>query len=95
MNPVDEFARIRAEIQSLETRAKILRDGFLQPGVRLRSNGFEVTVKNQTRRVFQKDRLPALILNDPSYWSESVSQIVTVKALGSKAADDLELTEPF
>ena len=41
MDPVDEFAKLRAEIQVLEGRAAVLRDSFLRPGVRLRSNGFE------------------------------------------------------
>ena len=99
MNPVDEFARIRAEIQTLEIREKVLRDGFLRPDARLRINGFEVIVKTQPRRVFQKARLPAMILNDPSYWLESVSKVVTVKALGmtnpTKTADDFDLIEPF
>ena len=103
MNPVDEFARIRAEIQTLEAREKVLRASFLRPEARLRSNGFEVTVKNQIRRVFQKDRLAAAVLNDPSYWLQSISQIVTVKALGAAtdkakppiAVDDFDLIEPF
>ena len=106
MDPVDEFAKLRAEIQVLEGRAAVLRDSFLRPGVRLRSNGYEVVVTNQRRRLFQKDRLPASVLNDPSYWLESVSKVVTVKALGMPVAtmvrskptikaDDFDLIEPF
>lgn len=99
MNPVDEFAKLRAEIQVLEGRATVLRDGFLRPGARLRSNGFEVVVKHQWRRLFQKDRLPPAVLNDPSYWLEDVSPIVTVKALGASKTtartDDFDLIERF
>ena len=50
MDPVDEFAKLRAEIQVLEGRAAVLRDSFLRPGVRLRSNGYEVVVKDLRRR---------------------------------------------
>ncbi len=77
MDPVDEFARLKAEIKRLQDRAEVLREGFLQPGARQRSNRFEVTVKRQRRRVFQKDRLPEAMLADPSYWDERESEIVT------------------
>lgn len=73
MDPVDEFARLRAEIKRLQDRAEVLRMGFLRPGARLRSNRFEVTVKRQRRRVFQKDRLPEVVLSDPRYWDERES----------------------
>ncbi|MDP3195094.1 hypothetical protein [Tabrizicola sp.] len=45
MDPVDEFARLKAEIRQLQDRADALRDGFLKPGARLQSNRFEITVK--------------------------------------------------
>lgn len=67
MDPVDEFARLKAEIKRLQDRAEVLREGFLRPGARLRSNRFEVTVKRQKRRVFHKDRLPEAVLADPRY----------------------------
>jgi hypothetical protein len=68
MDPVDEFARLKAEIKRLQDRAEVLREGFLRPGARLRSNRFEVTVKRQKRRVFQKERLPEAVPSDPRYW---------------------------
>jgi hypothetical protein len=49
MDPVDEFARLKAEIRRLQDRADVLRASFLQPAVRLRSNRFEVTVERQKR----------------------------------------------
>lgn len=81
MDPVDEFARIRSEIKALEERAKALRAQFLEPGSRLRSNSHEVVIRHQTRRVFQRDLLPPEILNDPKYWVESSSAVVTVRPM--------------
>ncbi|MDZ4086333.1 MAG: hypothetical protein U1E69_05955 [Tabrizicola sp.] len=92
MDPVDEFARLKAEIRRLQDRADALRDGFLKPGARLRSNRYEITVKRQKRRMFNKDRLPQAVLADPRYWEERESEVVTCRALtstltGSKAED--------
>lgn len=84
MDPVEEFAWLRDEIRRLEDRAQVLRAGFLKRGTRLRTNRFEVVVRQQTRRVFQKDRLPAHILNDPQFWTETVSPLVTVRPLGGR-----------
>ena len=89
MDPVDEFARLRDEIAEREARLKVLREGFLNPGARLRSNRFEVVVKSQSRRLFDRDKLPAAILEDARYWKVSVSQVVTVRAL----ADEFEVVE--
>ena len=50
MDPVDEFAQLKAEIRRLQERADTLRDGFLRPGARLRSNRFEVSIKRSRRR---------------------------------------------
>ena len=94
MDAVDEFAWLKAEIRRLQDRADQLRDAFLKPGARLRSNRFEVTVKRQTRRVFNKDRLPKAVLADPRYWDERSSEVVTCQALSSAAAeDDIVLVE--
>jgi hypothetical protein len=88
MNPVDEFARLKAEIKRLQDRAEVLRDGFLRPGVCLRSNQFEVVVKRAKRRVFQKDRLPEAVLSDPQYWEEREIEVVTCRELAGLRADD-------
>lgn len=91
MDPVDEFARLKAEIRRLQGRADALRDSFLQPGARLRSNRFEITVKRQKRRVFQKERLPEAVLTDPRYWEERESEIVTCHEIATFRAGDRDI----
>jgi hypothetical protein len=91
MDPVDEFARLKAEIKRLQDRAEVLREGFLRPGARLRSNRFEVTVKRQKRRVFAKDRLPEAVLADPRYWEERESEVVTCHEIASFRAGDPDI----
>jgi hypothetical protein len=95
MDPVDEFARLKDEIRRLQDRADVLRDGFLRPGARLRSNQFEITVKRQKRRLFQKDRLPEAVLADPRYWEERESEIVTCREIATFRAgeEDIVLIE--
>lgn len=95
MDAVDEFARLKAEIKRLQDRAEVLREGFLRPGARLRSNRFEVTVKRARRRVFQKDRLPEAVLADPRYWEDRESAVVTCQEITSFRAgeDDIILIE--
>lgn len=91
MDPVDEFARLKAEIRRLQDRAEVLREGFLRPGARLRSNRFEVTVKRQKRRVFNKDRLPEAVLADPRYWDERESEVVTCREIATFRAGDPDI----
>lgn len=91
MDPVEEFARLKAEIKRLQDRADTLREGFLRPGVRLRSNRFEITIKRQKRRVFQKDRLPEMILADPRYWEERESEVVTCHEISTFHAGDPDI----
>lgn len=91
MDPVDEFACLREEIAQREARLKVLREGFLHPGARLRSNRYEVVVKSQSRRLFDRDKLPAAILEDARFWKVSVSQVVTVRALDA----EFEVVERF
>lgn len=101
MDPVDELASVRAEIARLKQREDELRAGFLLPGARLRSNQHEVVVRHGRRRVFVKDRLPKHILDDPAYWDERSSTVITLRALdgGGRAGrrrdpdDDLTLIE--
>lgn len=87
--------QLKQQITRLQARADQLRDGFLQPGARLRSNQTEIIVRMQTRRLFLKDKLPADILRNPAYWEQRQSPIVTVQPLGGDESDDLQLTEPF
>ncbi|WP_155523096.1 hypothetical protein [Tabrizicola thermarum] len=91
MDPVDEFARLKAEIRRLQDRAEALREGFLKPGARLRSNRFEITVKRQKRRVFVKERLPESVLADPRYWEERESEVVTCHEITTFRAGDPDI----
>jgi hypothetical protein len=91
MNPVDEFARLKDDIRRLQDRADALRAGFLQPGARLRSNRFEITVRRQKRRVFNKDRLPATVLEDPRYWEERESEAVLCREISTFRAGDEDI----
>lgn len=91
MDPVDEFARLKAEIKRLQDRAEVLRAGFLRPGARLRSNRFEISVKQMRRRVFLKERLPEAILADPRYWEERESEVVTCHEITTFRAGDLDI----
>ena len=100
MDPVDHFAKLKETIRGLEVEVTALRESFLRPGARLRSNQFQVMVRYQTRRVFQKERLPPQILNDPKYWSEATSPIVSVQPLSGpnaarRSSDEPVLIEPF
>ncbi len=91
MDPIDEFARIKAEIKRLQVRADVLRDSFLRPGARLRSNQFEITIKRQKRRVFSKDRLPEAVLADPRYWEERENEVVTCQEIATFRAGDRDI----
>lgn len=91
MDPVDEFARLKTEIRRLQDRAEALREGFLRPGARLRSNRFEITVKRQKRRLFNKDRLPEAVLTDPRYWDERESEVVICHEIASFRAGDPDI----
>lgn len=91
MDPVDDYARLKEEIRRLQERADALRAGFLQPGARLRSNRFEITVRRQRRRVFMKERLPASVLEDPRYWEERESEVVLCREIGRPRAGDEDL----
>lgn len=88
MDPVDEFAWLKSEVRRLQDRLEVLREGFLKPGARLRSNQYEVQVRRQRRRVFLKDHLPPEILSDPRFWEERESEVVTYRALGRWACED-------
>lgn len=91
MDPIDEFADLRAEIRRLEDRAEVLRTDLLRPGARRRSNLHEVVIKDQVRKTFQKDLLPPEILTAPRYWRTSRCQVVQVRELTD---DNLQLDGP-
>ena len=81
MDPIDEYADLRAEIRRLEERACLLRDQLLRPGARRRSNLHEVVIKEQVRKTLQKDLLPPEILHAPRFWKETRCQVVQVRDL--------------
>lgn len=82
MDPVDEYARLKTEIKRMQDRLEVLRETFLRPDARLRSNQYEVQVRRQKRRIFLKDRLPPEVLADPRLWEERENEVVTFRALG-------------
>ena len=91
MDPVDEFAWLKAEIRRLQDRAEVLREDFLKPGARLRSNRFEITVRRQKRRLFLKERLPETVLADPRYWEERHSEVITCHEIATFRAGDPDI----
>lgn len=90
MDPVDEYARLKTEVRRLQDRLEALREGFLRPGARLRSNQYEVQVRRQKRRVFLKDRLPPEVLADPRLWEERENEVVTFRELDAGVRDRYE-----
>lgn len=95
MNAIDEYVALKEQIRLMQDRADLLREGFLRPDARLRSNQTEIVVKSQNRRVFLRDRLPPAILADPFYWENRQSLVVTTRSLVVDDAEELQLTEPF
>ena len=94
MDPLEEFYKIKAEIKQLRGRYQELRSKFLSGETDLRSNRFEVVVKTQNRRTFLRDKLPAQILEDESYWKTSETKIVQIKDLAGKSdVDDIDLID--
>lgn len=91
MDPVDEYARLKSEIRRLQDRAEVLREGFLRPAARLRSNRFEIVIKRQKRRLFQKDRLPESVLADPRYWDVRESEVVTCEEIAGPDGTDEDI----
>ena len=81
MDPVDEFARLEAEIRRLQDHEGALRAVYLKPGVRLRSSLFQVTVKRQKRHEFLKERLPEHVLDYPQDSEERETEVVTCNEL--------------
>ena len=85
MDPIDEFARLRAEILRLEERASTLRAELLRPCARRRSNLYEVVVKDRARSNFQTCLLPPEPLRSPRCWQEQRCQVVQLRELTDDA----------
>ena len=88
MHPADEFFRLRQEIRDLTDRANRMRAQFLSGDLPAQSNAHSVTIRQQTRRVFKRDRLAPEILADPRYWQETRSPVVTVRETAGHLSDD-------
>lgn len=93
-SPVDELAGIRAQIRTLKEREAVLRSGFLTGHYGTIGEGFEVHIKNQPRREFQKEMLPDHILNNPTYWKQRTARTVVLSER-KWDHDEIELFEPF
>lgn len=79
--PADELAEIRAEIKALKERETALRTRILEsdtPDV-LMGVEHEVVVREQRSRVLDKSLLPEDIRENPAFYRERVTRIVTVK----------------
>jgi len=78
--PADELAHIRDEIRDLRAREEELRQCFTEDCDNGHFEGcsYDVVVQLHTRRVLQKSRLPAAILNDPRYFTEKSTPVVRV-----------------
>ena len=96
-DPVDELASLRAEMRRLKAREDALREMFLMPGADTRFEGRDhvVEVVAQSRRVFDRRRLPAAILRDDRFYAVSVSKELRLKAKSARYDSDDEVVEPF
>ncbi|MBE2275794.1 MAG: hypothetical protein IAE87_05800 [Rhodobacteraceae bacterium] len=79
MDPVEEFARLKAEVRRMEERLAVLQAGFRSPFARRRSDLHEVVLRVQSQNVFVKERLPDAILADPAFWERRTTAILTVR----------------
>jgi hypothetical protein len=80
--PADELGHIRDEIRALRLREAQLRQCFTDDCDDGRFEGcdYDVVVQLHKRRVLNKSRLPAAILNNPRYFEEKSSPVVSVVA---------------
>ena len=97
-DPVDELATVLAAMDRLRAREQALRDMFLTQGA---DEWFEgrthlVQVVAESRRTFDRRRLPAAILRDDRYYAISTHRDVRLMAKSAgPAADDDAVVEPF
>lgn len=76
MHPADELAMVRSDIERLKSREAFLRRGFL--GDTLSRTGDEAVVEVTVfrSRRFLREKLPAGILEDETYWgTQRVEQV--------------------
>jgi hypothetical protein len=81
--PADELADIRARIRELKQAEKVLRDQFTKGVLGFDGSAHVVELRYSKRRVFLRDRLPASILNDPTYWETRTTKSVVVREVAA------------
>ena len=79
MHPADEYQHLKAEIRRLRFRANMIRDGFLSGELALQSNRVTVTIRQHTRRTIRREKLPPDISDDPNYWRNTTTPVLTVQ----------------
>ncbi|MCI2398856.1 hypothetical protein [Aliiroseovarius subalbicans] len=104
IHPVEELAEIRAEMRQLKAREAELRRYFLSEAAPACEGPFHrVDIRRQRARVFDKTRLPQVILSDPRFYKDRVSDVVKVQpvmahtplpGLSDGWGDDIDLIEP-
>lgn len=79
IHPADELAMLRSDIERLQAREAYLRRGFL--GDKLPRHGEEAVVEVAVfrSRRFMREKLPAGILEDESFWTSERQQHVQVR----------------
>lgn len=95
-HPVDELAQVQAELERLRVRREVLVDMFLTPGADSRFEGqtHVVEVVAEHRRIFDRNRLPAAILQDDRFYA--VSTCRKVKLVPRQPdPEDTAVIEPF
>jgi hypothetical protein len=79
----DDLAEIRAEIQRLRRREAELRQALIAaPAAQRQGRWAEAEVTLRKRLVFNPYLLPAEVRQDPRYWEDRASHIVTLRPLG-------------
>ena len=82
----DELAEIRAEILRLRRRETELRQALVTlPASQRTGRWTEAEVTYCRRRVFNPYLLPAEVRQDPRYWEDRGSHLVTLRPLQSQA----------
>lgn len=78
----DELADVRAEIQRLRRRELELRQALVAlPAAERLGRWTEAEVTLRRRRVFNPWLLPADVRQDPRYWEDRPSHLVTLRPL--------------
>ena len=94
-DPVDELAVVQAAMDRLRARHAALCDMFLMPGAAARFEGRThlVEVVAESRRTFDRRRLPPAILQNDRYYALSTHR--NVRLVAKDGADDDAVVEPF